>query len=167
MFANRPLDLSKLAPNIEQSSPRSPSSPPNPKDPYQIWATSSGSHAKKIRTELETTPQRKTSDSATRTVRNVWNTRRVCDLESNRLSRQARHDMLKLVRIYHSYVSGMVNGSWEVLDYDIAVKFKREDGKDTLGLVYIFHRDQSVDTFEGVSGDHLYKILEIMIAQHA
>lgn len=165
LLASRPLDLSKLIPKAEDGSPRSPGSPPVVHNPYQAWSTSSSEHTKKLRLRLAESP-RKGEEDAYKLLKSTWTRTRVCDFEPYRLTRKMRHDMLKLVRTYHSYVMGLPEGAWELYDYTISLKYARIRKQDTIGVVTVFRGLESIVTID-VNGDHMYKILSLMIEQHA
>ena len=160
MLASRPLDLSKLIPTIERVSPRSPGSPPT--NPYQAWSTNSSDYAKKLRTSLTQSSPR-ICDESERKVQLAWNTRKVCDFEIHRLTREFRLEFLKKVRSYHKCAMGLQNAFWEFLDSDVNIQYIRRQGIDASGTVIIFQRDGTITTTDGVSGEHLHEILSIMI----
>lgn len=149
MYQTRNLDLSMSVPNT--------------KDFYQQWATNSSSYAKKLRATSSVVISKEEGE---RQALLRWNSRRCCDLEGYRLSHQVRLTLLRSVRMYHAYVSGAQNGAWELLDSNMAIKFQRENGKDTVGIVQIVCPGGITETFHGVNGDHMNQILELMIKKN-
>lgn len=95
-------------------------------------------------------------------MRDEWNINRVCDFDSRRISRQFRLSFLKNVRTYHKYIMGFKYGCWEFYDSDLALKYVRQHGRDTVGTVVIY-QDASELEINHVSGDHMYQVLCVMI----
>lgn len=128
------------------------------RNPYQKWATTSSTYAKKLRTvEVESA-----ISTEEYTVRRLWNTRRICDLETHHLTRAEHLRMLEAVRAYHIYITRMGSGSWELQLRYVTINYTRECSLDTRGTVHVL-LPESIYTATGVSGDHIAKILDLII----
>ncbi len=140
-----------------------------PYNPYQVWCSTSGPYARKLREKQCEVPS-EAEEHGNSVLRRVWTRERICDFETHQLTRRMRYEMLKLVRTYHSYIMSLPSGSWKLLDYTIAIRYSRSNERDVFGKVDIFrlrdpHTKETV-TIEGISGEQIYEILSIMIQEH-